>query len=158
MSSEEEEDKAAARVVVDATWRVEVPIASKEQQQQQQQQQRTSSSRVKTTLLSLCFIFALSCRSIILEIPLTTNNNVNFLPIVVVIKQKKTNEKTPSPIVAKEARANAVLTLRERTGGTGGHATTTIRLTEEECLELRDSMDEAAKRVKEVMEKYGENG
>ena len=25
-------------------------------------------------------------------------------------------------------------------------------------IELRDSMDEAAKRVKEVMEKYGENG
>ena len=60
--------------------------------------------------------------------------------------------------MAKEARANAVLTLRERTGGIGGHATTTIRLTEEECLDLRDSMDEAAKRVKEVMEKYGGNG
>ena len=65
----------------------------------------------------------------------------------------QTNEKRPSPT------ANAVLTLRERTDGTGGsHATTTIRLTEEECLELRDSMDEAAKRVTEVMEKYGGNG
>ena len=56
---------------------------------------------------------------------------------------------------AADARASAVLTLRGSRGSDSNATTTNVRLSEEDCVKLRDSMDEAAKRVKEVMEKYG---
>ena len=138
-SSEEDKDKKSQSVVVDASWRVEVPIASKEHRDQK---------RVRHLLFRVLCRFAFVCLARF-ESPLLTTHTF----FIIDHHHTQTNEKRPSPT------ANAVLTLRERTDGTGGsHATTTIRLTEEECLELRDSMDEAAKRVTEVMEKYGGNG
>ena len=60
---------------------------------------------------------------------------------------------------AADARASAVLTLRgsraSDLNATANATTTNVRLSEEDCVKLRNSMDEAAKRVKEVMEKYG---
>ena len=56
---------------------------------------------------------------------------------------------------AADAQASAVLTLRGSRGSDSNATTTNVRLSEEDCVKLRDSMDEAAKRVKEVMEKYG---
>ena len=56
---------------------------------------------------------------------------------------------------AADTQASAVLTLRGSRGSDSNATTTNVRLSEEDCVKLRDSMDEAAKRVKEVMEKYG---
>ena len=56
---------------------------------------------------------------------------------------------------AADAQASAVLTLRGSRGSDSNATTTNVRLSEEDCVKLRNSMDEAAKRVKEVMEKYG---
>ena len=79
------------------------------------------------------------------------------------MRENAGGEEASSTAVAMDARASAVLTLRGRSGndasaggGGGVPATTSIRLSEEDCLKLQNSMDEMATRVKEVMEKYGE--
>lgn len=80
------------------------------------------------------------------------------------MRENAGGEEASSTAVAMDARASAVLTLRGKSGsddasaggGGGVPATTSIRLSEEDCLKLQNSMDEIATRVKEVMEKYGE--
>jgi len=81
------------------------------------------------------------------------------------MRENAGGEEASSTAVAMDARASAVLTLRGKSGsddasagggGGGVPATTSIRLSEEDCLKLQNSMDEMATRVKEVMEKYGE--
>jgi len=80
------------------------------------------------------------------------------------MRENAGGEEASSTASAMDARASAVLTLRGKSGsddasaggGGGVPATTSIRLSEEDCLKLQNSMDEMATRVKEVMEKYGE--
>ena len=81
------------------------------------------------------------------------------------MRENAGGEEASSTAVAMDARASAVLILRGKSGsddasavggGGGVPATTSIRLSEEDCLKLQNSMDEMATRVKEVMEKYGE--
>jgi len=81
------------------------------------------------------------------------------------MRENAGGEEASSTADAMDARASAVLTLRGKSGsddasagggGGGVPATTSIRLSEEDCLKLQNSMDEMATRVKEVMEKYGE--
>ena len=80
------------------------------------------------------------------------------------MRENAGGEDASSTAVAMDVRASAVLTLRGKSGsddasaggGGGVPATTSIRLSEEDCLKLQNSMDEMATRVKEVMEKYGE--
>jgi len=80
------------------------------------------------------------------------------------MRENAGGEEASSTASAMDARASAVLTLRGKSGsddasaggGGGVPATTSIRLNEEDCLKLQNSMDEMATRVKEVMEKYGE--
>jgi hypothetical protein len=82
------------------------------------------------------------------------------------MRENAGGEEASSTAVAMDARASAVLTLRGKSGsddasaggggGGGVPATTSIRLSEEDCLKLQNSMDEMATRVKEAMEKYGE--
>jgi hypothetical protein len=80
------------------------------------------------------------------------------------MRENAGGEEASSTAAAMGARASAVLTLRGKSGsddasaggGGGVPATTSIRLSEEDCLKLQNSMDEMATRVKEVMEKYGE--
>ena len=83
------------------------------------------------------------------------------------MRENAGGEEASSTAVAMDARASAVLTLRGKSGsddasagggggGGGVPVTTSIRLSEEDCLKLQNSMDEMATRVKEVMEKYGE--
>jgi len=80
------------------------------------------------------------------------------------MRENAGGEEASSTAAAMDARASAVLTLRGKSGsddasaggGGGVPATTSIRLSEEDCLKLQNSMDEMATRVKEVMEKYGE--
>ena len=80
------------------------------------------------------------------------------------MRENAGGEEASSTASAMDARASAVLTLRGKSGsddasaggGGGVPATTSIRLSEEDCLKLQNSMDKMATRVKEVMEKYGE--
>jgi hypothetical protein len=80
------------------------------------------------------------------------------------MRENAGGEEASSTAAAMGARASAVLTLRGKSGsddasaggGGGVPATTSIRLSEEDCLKLQNSMDEMATRVKEVMDKYGE--
>jgi hypothetical protein len=80
------------------------------------------------------------------------------------MRENAGGEEASSTGAAMDARASAVLTLRGKSGsddasaggGGGVPATTSIRLSEEDCLKLQNSMDEMATRVKEVMDKYGE--
>ena len=79
------------------------------------------------------------------------------------MRENAGGEEASSTAAAMDARASAVLTLRGKSGsddasagGGGVPATTSIRLSEEDCLKLQNSMDKMATRVKEVMEKYGE--
>jgi len=80
------------------------------------------------------------------------------------MRENAGGEEASSTASAMDARASAVLTLRGKSGsddasaggGGGVPATTSIRLSEEDCLKLQNSMDEMATRVKEVMDKYGE--
>jgi len=71
------------------------------------------------------------------------------------LKQMKESKGDVGATSAADARASAVLTLRGSRASDSNATTTNIRLSEEDCVKLRDLMDEAAKRVKEVMEKYG---
>ena len=70
-------------------------------------------------------------------------------------QMKESKGDATSATSAADAQASAVLTLRGSRGSDSNATTTNVRLSEEDCVKLRDSMDEAAKRVKEVMEKYG---
>ncbi|CAL6339675.1 unnamed protein product [Bathycoccus prasinos] len=71
------------------------------------------------------------------------------------LRMKESKGDAMSAKSAADAQASAVLTLRGSRGSDSNATTTNVRLSEEDCVKLRDSMDEAAKRVKEVMEKYG---
>jgi len=67
------------------------------------------------------------------------------------MRENAGGEEASSTAVAMDARASAVLTLRGKSGsddasagggGGGVPATTSIRLSEEDCLKLQNSMDE----------------
>ena len=143
-------------------WRVDVPIASKAQVQ-----------RVRLNFFFISISFSRATRSLSFShhtsmiFPLTVFGHT---PLSFRHKQMRENaggEEASSTAVAMDARASAVLILRGKSGsddasagggggGGGVPVTTSIRLSEEDCLKLQNSMDEMATRVKEVMEKYGE--
>jgi len=148
------------KVIDGLEWRVDVPIASKAQVQ-----------RVRLNFFFISISFSRATRSLSFShhtsmiFPLTVFGHT---PLSFRHKQMRENaggEEASSTAVAMDARASAVLTLRGKSGsddasagggGGGVPATTSIRLSEEDCLKLQNSMDEMATRVKEVMEKYGE--
>ena len=141
-------NKNDTKLKVDALeWRVELPVASK------------AALRVR---FSSFFSLSLSCvssRSFFSVLSHCFQESISPNCDSSLKQMKESKGDAMSATSAADARASAVLTLRgsraSDLNATANATTTNVRLSEEDCVKLRDSMDEAAKRVKEVMEKYG---
>ena len=137
-------NKNDTKLKVDALeWGVELPVASKAAL-------RVSFSSFFS--LSLSYVSSRSFFSVLLHC-FQERISPNCDSSLKQMKESK-GDATSAKSVA-DAQASAVLTLRGSRGSDSNATTTNVRLSEEDCVKLRDSMDEAAKRVKEVMEKYG---
>ena len=141
-------NKNDTKLKVDALeWRVELPVASK------------AALRVRfSSFLSLSLSLSRACVSSrsffsVLSHCFQESISPNCDSSLKQMKESKGDAKSAKS--AADAKASAVLTLRGSRGSDSNATTTNVRLSEEDCVKLRDSMDEAAKRVKEVMEKYG---
>ena len=135
------------KLKVDALeWRVELPVASK------------AALRVRFSSFSLSLSLSLSCvssRSFFSVLSHCFQESISPNCDSSLKQMKESKGDAVSAKSAADAQASAVLTLRGSRGSDSNATTTNVRLSEEDCVKLRDSMDEAAKRVKEVMEKYG---
>ena len=134
------------KLKVDALeWRVELPVASK------------AALRVRfSSFLSLSLVRAcVSSRSFFSVLSHCFQESISPNCDSSLKQMKESKGDAVSAKSAADAQASAVLTLRGSRGSDSNATTTNVRLSEEDCVKLRDSMDEAAKRVKEVMEKYG---
>ena len=136
-SSEEDKDKKSQSVVVDASWRVEVPIASKEHRDQK---------RVRYLLFRVLCRFAFVCLARF-ESPLLTTHTF--------FQSSSHADEREEAFSHGERGVDAA---REDGWDWRESCDHDHSIDGRRCLELRDSMDEAAKRVTEVMEKYGGNG
>ena len=136
-------NKNDTKLKVDALeWRVELPVASK----------AALRVRFSSFSLSLSYVSSRSFFSVLLHC-FQERISPNCDSSLKQMKESKGDAKSAKS--AADAQASAVLTLRGSRGSDSNATTTNVRLSEEDCVKLRDSMDEAAKRVKEVMEKYG---
>ena len=134
------------KLKVDALeWRVELPVASK------------AALRVRfSSFLSLSLSRAcVSSRSFFSVLSHCFQESISPNCDSSLKQMKESKGDAVSAKSAADTQASAVLTLRGSRGSDSNAITTNVRLSEEDCVKLRDSMDEAAKRVKEVMEKYG---
>ena len=135
-------NKNDTKLKVDALeWRVELPVASK----------AALRVRFSSFSLSLSYVSSRSFFSVLLHC--FQENSPNCDSSLKQMKESKGDAKSAKS--AADAQASAVLTLRGSRGSDSNATTTNVRLSEEDCVKLRDSMDEAHGRVKEVMEKYG---
>ena len=134
------------KLKVDALeWRVELPVASK------------AALRVRfSSFFSLSLsLSCVSSRSFFSVLSRCFQESISPNCDSSLKQMKESKGDAVSAKSAADAQASAVLTLRGSRGSDSNATTTNVRLSEEDCVKLRDSMDEAAKRVKEVMEKYG---
>ena len=134
------------KLKVDALeWRVELPVASK------------AALRVRfPSFFSLSLsLVRVSSRSFFSVLSHCFQESISPSCDSSLKQMKESKGDAVSAKSAADAQASAVLTLRGSRGSDSNATTTNVRLSEEDCVKLRDSMDEAAKRVKEVMEKYG---
>ena len=141
-------NKNDTKLKVDALeWRVELPVASK------------AALRVRfSSFLSLSLSLSRACvssRSFFSVLSHCFQESISPNCDSSLKQMKESKGDAVSAKSAADAQASAVLTLRGSRGSDSNATTTNVRLSEEDCVKLRDSMDEAAKRVKEVMEKYG---
>ena len=136
------------KLKVDALeWCVELPVASK------------AALRVRfSSFLSLSLSLSRACvssRSFFSVLSHCFQESISPNCDSSLKQMKESKGDAVSAKSAADAQVSAVLTLRGSRGSDSNATTTNVRLSEEDCVKLRDSMDEAAKRVKEVMEKYG---
>ena len=141
-------NKNDTKLKVDALeWRVELPVASK------------AALRVRfSSFLSLSLSLSRACvssRSFFSVLSHCFQESISPNCDSSLKQMKESKGDAVSAKSAADTQASAVLTLRGSRGSDSNATTTNVRLSEEDCVKLRDSMDEAAKRVKEVMEKYG---